>query len=532
MATRSSSRGSYQHALLLFAISLLAYFTAAKKVDPAEKHFLEGFHAYQNGELQAAHDSFSTCLKLNATRTDCMTNLASVLDDWENKQAAEELYRAVLAVEPLHLDASYNLALLLQGKPGAFKGDSAEGREAIGLYRTVLAADKSRWDSWANLAAALEELKEAPLLTLKAYQRGIIELERQHDAIEKNGEEADEVEIGYLSKMYYGLGMRLAELTPNQCGVLCNEEDHLLVGAENGDDRKAGVCKDNAQNALRIAVQLDPTNYQAEHMLAAVMAQMAEEGGAESTPTTVSKASPAFVKALFDDFSDSFDEKLAELHYQVPKLLGDAAAQFVRTVRDGKPFASTMDAGCGTGLAGPFLRPLTTGTLSGVDLSPKMLEKAKPMKTSSGTPIYDKLLAADLLQLTRGDILLTPIEQSVGVELIAAADVLVYFGALKELLQSFADLSAPSSVLIFSCERISSEEAGPDGWKLRPSGRFAHSRQYVEAMAKAAGGYELLGYNEIVPRMEYGQPVLGHLFVFGRGGGGQESWMKARRAWD
>ena len=109
----------------------------------------------------------------------------------------------------------------------------------------------------------------------------------------------------------------------------------------------------------------------------------------------------------------------------------------------------------------------------------------QPMKTSSGTPIYDKLLAADLLQLTRGDILLTPIEQSVGVELIAAADVLVYFGALKELLQSFADLSAPSSVLIFSCERISSEEAGPDGWKLRPPGRFAHSRKYVEAMAKA-----------------------------------------------
>ena len=93
--------------------------------------------------------------------------------------------------------------------------------------------------------------------------------------------------------------------------------------------------------------------------------------------------------------------------------------------------------------------------------------------------------------------------------------MLVYFGALSELLIALSDLSAAASVLIFSCERVSDEEA-PDGWALRSSGRFAHTRRYVEATAAAAGGFALKAYEEIVPRMEYGQPVHGHMFVFAR----------------
>ena len=82
----------------------------------AQTHFLEGVNAYTNGALQEAHDAFAKCLELQATRLDCMTNLASVLVDMDNEQAAEELYRAVLAVEPGHPEAAYNLALMLQDR--------------------------------------------------------------------------------------------------------------------------------------------------------------------------------------------------------------------------------------------------------------------------------------------------------------------------------------------------------------------------------------------------------------------------------
>ena len=41
----------------------------------AEPYFLEGVRQYQSGDFHAAHDAFSQCLQLSATRTDCMTNV-------------------------------------------------------------------------------------------------------------------------------------------------------------------------------------------------------------------------------------------------------------------------------------------------------------------------------------------------------------------------------------------------------------------------------------------------------------------------
>ena len=93
--------------------------------------------------------------------------------------------------------------------------------------------------------------------------------------------------------------------------------------------------------------------------------------------------------------------------------------------------------------------------------------------------------------------------------------VLVYFGDLGDLLRAFSALSSAASVLVFSCERATADEA-PHGWRIRPSGRFAHTREYVLETARAMGGYRLVAYEEIVPRMEYGKPVQGHLFVMAR----------------
>ena len=111
--------------------------------------------------------------------------------------------------------------------------------------------------------------------------------------------------------------------------------------------------------------------------------------------------------------------------------------------------------------------------------------------------------------------MLPPNEAAHGFELVAAADVHVYFGDLLDLITAFGKLSSPSSVLIFSCERATAEEA-PDGWRLLSSGRFAHTRAYVESIAMAAGGYSLISYEEIIPRVEFGKPVPGHIFVFSR----------------
>lgn len=92
------------------------------------------------------------------------------------------------------------------------------------------------------------------------------------------------------------------------------------------------------------------------------------------------------------------------------------------------------------------------------------------------------------------------------------ADVLVYFGSLSELLQIFAYLSMPGSGLIFFYEKAMEEEA-PLGWRLLSSGQFSHTKKHAEEAALDVG-YELVSYREIVPRMERGEEVQGHLFTF------------------
>jgi len=85
--------------------------------------------------------------------------------------------------------------------------------------------------------------------------------------------------------------------------------------------------------------------------------------------------------------------------------------------------------------------------------------------------------------------------------------------------------NAKGSFLIFSCERIEDNEAPPVGWKLQSSGRYAHSKSYVTGIAEKAG-YDIIGYEHIVPRMEKGEEVKGHLFVMATGGHAKEDDME------
>jgi predicted TPR repeat methyltransferase len=266
---------------------------------------------------------------------------------------------------------------------------------------------------------------------------------------------------------------------------------------------------------------------------------------------------PIFHLALFDDFANTFDEKLGALNYNVPSLIGEAAFWLLQQ-GERSTYRSVLDAGCGTGLAGRFLKPLVEGTLVGVDLSTKMLEVARECTLVKGCglkeptrgdedsaeeepsgeeeepsgeddrssiPLYNHLISLDLETATLDEVysgyIDPPADVKDGFELIVAADVLVYFGDLQKVLTNFANLSAKSNeerdaFLIFSCERIEEEDAPSAGWKLQSSGRYAHSKSYVVKTAKEAG-FRLIGYEEIVPRMEKGEEVQGHLFQFAHG---------------
>ncbi len=198
------------------------------------------------------------------------------------------------------------------------------------------------------------------------------------------------------------------------------------------------------------------------------------------------KADEAFVTETFDDFSEDFDKKLAELGYRAPELIGAmVAADFDASVAN----LTILDVGCGTGLAGPYLRPYAA-KLIGVDLSQKMLDKAL---LRGG---YDALHQAELIAFLS--------DQTKIYNLCIAADVLCYFGALEAVFEKTYGALKAKGKFAFSLELDDAQSR----YVLNASGRYAHSTPYIKDCLQSAG-FTLVNFNKEILRTEYGKPVYG-----------------------
>ncbi|PTQ74382.1 class I SAM-dependent DNA methyltransferase [Celeribacter persicus] len=170
---------------------------------------------------------------------------------------------------------------------------------------------------------------------------------------------------------------------------------------------------------------------------------------------------PAFVELLFDQYAPRFERSLVDkLAYRGPEILMESLRLAGRT-----QFGSALDLGCGTGLMGAVLRPVCTH-LVGYDISDGMLVEA------DRKGIYDVLEKRDIARLDVTER---------RYDLIVAADVFIYLGALERVIGWCAGSLAVGGVLAFTVE------LGVAPVQLRESCRFAHSQAYVEALLREAG---------------------------------------------
>ena len=214
-------------------------------------------------------------------------------------------------------------------------------------------------------------------------------------------------------------------------------------------------------------LDMRPADATLRHMLAAVTG--------ENVPA---KPDAAYVRELFDKFAGTFDEVLGRIDYEVPALVGELVDGLVGRDRERQGGESgertdgtlrVLDAGCGTGLCGPHLRPVAA-VLAGVDLSSEMLARAEE------TGVYDTLHEAEIVAFLQ--------RAHERWDLIVSADTFCYFGALEELLEVLAGALAPNGRLVFTVEHWA--EAAPTGYVLQPHGRYAHTRDAVnDALARA-----------------------------------------------
>jgi len=277
-----------------------------------------------------------------------------------------------------------------------------------------------------------------------------------------------------------------------------------------GNGRSNGGEQETAVVAYRRALRLDPRSQLAHENLGRALYLMHGDGAAETAARYAdewlrdhpdnplaahlgaalagkaadARASDGFVRQTFDLFAPAFEQTLAGLGYRAPELL--AAAVRAEGVARG---ATILDAGCGTGLCGPLLRPLAR-RLVGVDLSSGMLSRAY------GRGLYDELCEVELGAFLAG--------RPEAFDVIVAADVLCYFGALDTVLAAATQALRPGGLLAFTVERLE----GAGDYRVNPHGRYTHAEDYVRRTL-ADAGLELRGMAVETLRQEGQSPVAG-----------------------
>jgi predicted TPR repeat methyltransferase len=402
---------------------------------------------------------------------------------------AEKIYERVLEVAPDHPDIVHFYGVLLH--------QLGRSDEAIATIRRSLELEPDRAECYNNLGIILRA-KERYDEAAEAYARAV-ELDPQHANAYNNlgvlrrftGKPA-EAEAAYrkaielnpnYSEAYHNLGVLLSGQKRHREAILCFFKV-LAIEPQRTDDRRLlaiAYCelgeRDKAIEVFEKWLKEDPANPVARHMLAAV-------SGRDVPP----RASDAYVESSFDAFAESFERKLEQLSYRAPRLIGMALEGAGRPPEGA---LDVLDAGCGTGLCGPHIKPYAR-RLVGVDLSGGMLSKARQKD------IYDELVKGELTAFLRS--------QTAAFDIIVSADTLVYFGRLDEVSHAAFAALRPGGLLIFTVEELVSPPEGVE-FRIETHGRYSHSQHYVARVLDEAGFDTEIAHADL--RTESALPVAG-----------------------
>ena len=483
----------------------------------------EAVALHQAGKLMDAAARYRQVLALSPRQFDALHLLGVVRRQQGDAQEAVHLIDQALAIDPAQATAHCNLGAALQDlgrsgealasydtalrlSPGYALAWSNRGNalrklgrlpEAVDSYERALNLRPSYPEAWCNRAIALLELGEAQaaldsceqaLRQKPAYleaacvrANSLFQL-RAFDAALQAYDDALAIDPG-APEAHTGRGLTLLRLDRPLEALACfdtallRRPGHGASHQQRGDALLALGRREEAIAAYQQARALAQDTDGIDFALAALGVGVAPK-----------QAPAGYVKALFDGYAGHFDRHLTKvLGYRTPALVGAAVARHA----GGGPLA-TVDLGCGTGLCGPFLRPVSSSLL-GVDLSDNMLAQAH------ATGLYDELACADI-----GAFLAAHPQ---AFDLAVAADVLVYFGELDALFGHVRGALRPGGWFCFSVEALDGED-----FRLLPSNRYAHGLVYLERLA-ARHGFEVIEAERGAIRNENGAEIAGHLLV-------------------
>ena len=393
---------------------------------------------------------------------------------------AEALYRQVLRRDPRQAAALHFLGVL-----------SAQRRryaEAADLIRAALERQPRYADAHNNLGNALAALGRWEAAA-SAYRRALVLAPDNASAhsnlgvmLRRAGRYSEAVNAfeqalsldPHRADTALHLGKALAALERYEEALAAHHEAIRLQPGHAAAYRSLSLLLYRLERSAEAVALLqrwqaqDPANPVARHLLAA-----------HSGAAVPLRAADDYVQDLFDGMAENFDAHLQRLQYRAPALLSEAlagvlgAADATRTV---------LDAGCGTGLCGPLLRPYAR-ELVGVDLARLRGD-------------YDQLVVAELTAFLAAD--------PARYDLVVSADTLVYFGDLDPVLTAAVTALRPGGWLAFTVE----QGAVADKFHLARSGRYQHGEQYLRQGVQRAGLHLTL-LDTVALRLEAGRDVVG-----------------------
>ncbi|MDY6990013.1 MAG: tetratricopeptide repeat protein [Thermodesulfobacteriota bacterium] len=418
--------------------------------------------AHRQGRLGEAERGYLEVLSRKPDWGPVLNALGTVFLDQAQRDKARKVFEKAAALRPPYFPASYNLARLKQ-QEGDHKG-------AISMYRAILQRQPGFGQAWNNLGMAYREIGDQDE-ALSCFRKAVAFAPDMAEAWNNLGVAQDEFNmIENASKSY----KKAIEIQPDYASA------HFNLGVSLQKLRKFTEAQDHYKKVL----ETKPDDEAARFMLQSL--------GTSPPPDA---APTEHVRRIFDRCAGTFERILVnDLEYKTPELLFELVRPYLTEDMH------VLDLGCGTGLGAQRYRPFAK-RLIGVDVSSKMLEKA------AEKGIYDRLKVFDLLQ---------DWEFSQKFQLIYSSDVFVYFGNLDPIITSVSSSLAHGGILAFSVERL---EENSMAFRLFPSGRYAHSRTYIQDCLRRHG-LDLIEETRADIRKESGHRVKGLLIVAEKGAPG------------
>jgi predicted TPR repeat methyltransferase len=270
---------------------------------------------------------------------------------------------------------------------------------------------------------------------------------------------------------------RLDEAEASYAKAIALKPDFAAAHSNLGNTLKELGRLDEAEASLKQAIALKPDYSSAKHMLAALIGE------------TTATAPRDYVESLFDNYAVNFENSLVKnLEYKTPRVI----AEMIIKDSEFDLLGSIMDLGCGTGLFGVEINQFCKH-LEGIDLSEKMLGEAKKKN------IYNKLIKQDIVDYLSN--------VSLNFDYFISTDVFVYIGDLSDVFRLIKSNNKTGGKLAFSTEHYDG-----DGFFLEQSGRYSHSKKYIESLCKTFG-YELCHFETQAIRKEKGEYITGGLYL-------------------